>query len=125
MNKILKIIESRLLWVLLTYIILFVVTGFLVLLGFGIFGKENNWIKYGVLFPTALIISVYAIVTFRYSIVKEFMLWQGYAIYVMPISLIVMVVGYKIFGNVEFILSIFGLCIAWPLIRWFHDSIPD
>ena len=119
------IVGSRKLWVGSTYFWFTLITAFLVFFGMGGFEINSNISRYALVLPVAVIIGVLFSLLFRYSIYKEHMLWMAYAIYAMPLSLFVMVIGYKLNNTPAFIVSIFGFCFFWPLIRWFHDSIPE
>ena len=119
------IVVSRKLWLGVTYLVFTLITAFLIFLGVGGFEMRSDWFRYALVLPLSLLVGLVFSVLFRCSIYKEHMLGVAYALYIMPLSLLVMVIGYKINNSPVFILSIFGFCFIWPLVRWFHDSIPE
>lgn len=117
--------QQREFWLGATYVWLYGFTAFLLYVGLGGFEHQDWATTITVIMPCTVGGGHFALWAFRWAVDRELMLWQAMLLYLAPLTLAVLVIGYQVNGSLAFLLSIFGFCVFWPLTRWFHDTIPE
>jgi hypothetical protein len=122
-----RLIESRKFWVISFYFVFYLLTTLSVYVSvFREAGYDHSKLLSLVIqVSISGIVAGYGMWAFYYAIQREYMLWIGFVMFTMPISIFSLT--YNAYGKYSagYMITIPSIFILWLIGRWYYDTIPE